>query len=189
MRVGKSISYVLLLLAVTALAAAAQELPRKIRGYTVHKADISVEQNTSRRATGGSDAVISLSEPKLKELTPAGLTLEVSAQIKSLAQSGKVDFLAFHGLQVNGIAVTVDEYREAFSFKKGESVTLPKPASIFVPTTQILRAAMREMRDSKKEWTITGRVFVFGKFRKFGFEHKRVVPIDINLTVANPIRS
>jgi hypothetical protein len=48
---------------------------------------------------------------------------------------------------------------------------------------------MREMRDSKKEWTITGRVFVFGKFRKFGFEHKRVVPIDIHLTVANPIRS
>ncbi|MEP7211846.1 MAG: hypothetical protein ABI791_02145 [Acidobacteriota bacterium] len=188
MRRGKFILSLLLLLFVS-VCAGAQDLPRKIRGYSVYKADINLTQRSPNSSARLADAAVVLSEPVLKELSLTGVTLEISAEINACEQSGKVDFLAFSDLRVNGISVEVDEYRESFAFEKGEFVKLPKPASIFVPTTQLLRATLREMNESKKEWTITGRVFVFGKFRKYGFEHKRVVPIDINLKIANPVRS
>jgi hypothetical protein len=188
MRRGTFISPLLFLL-LASVCAGAQDLPRKIRGYSVYKADIKLTQRPANPNLPLSDAAVVLSEPVLKELSLTGVTLEISARIKAFGQSGKVDFLAFNDVRVNGLAVEVDEYRESFAFKKGESVELPKPASIFVPTPQLLRATLSEMNNSKKEWTITGRVFVFGKFRKYGLEHKRVVPIDINLTIANPLQS
>ena len=64
---------------------------------------------------------------------------------------------------------------------------MPKPARIFLGTGQIVKAAWKEIAETKKEWTITGRVFVFGKFKKLGFSFKRVIPVDINLTIKNPL--
>jgi hypothetical protein len=52
-----------------------------------------------------------------------------------------------------------------------------------------LRGAVRELKDSKEEWSVTGRVFVFGKFKKFGFNFKRVVPVEINIKIKNPLRA
>ena len=42
--------------------------------------------------------------------------------------------------------------------------------------------------DPKKKWSVTGTVFVFGKFKKYGINFKRVVPIKIDLTIANPLK-
>jgi hypothetical protein len=187
MRPRKSFTFLVVLL-ILAVSSNAQDLPRKIRGYSVYKAEITVGQKDS--ASGeSSDTVVSLAEPILKELSATGAKLEVSAEFKTTKQSGKVDFLAFHDFRVNGISVNVAEYQNPFEFTKGQTVRLPVPATIFVPTTQILRAAISEANESKKVWTITGRVLVFGKFRKFGFDHKRVVPIDVNFKIANPLQS
>jgi hypothetical protein len=188
MRRGRLRTFLIVSL-ILAASIGAQELPGKIRGYSVYKADIIVSQQLPTAGGPVSDAVVSLSDPTLKELSAAGATLQVSAEFKAVKQSGQVDFLAFHDLRVNGIPVDVDEYRESFKFTKGETVKLPAPATIFIPTTQILRAALHEANRSDKVWTITGRVFVFGKFRKYGLEHKRVVPIDINFKIANPLLS
>ena len=43
------------------------------------------------------------------------------------------------------------------------------------------------MRDSQAEWTVSGRVFVFGRFRRFGIYHKRVVPVDFQIKIKNPL--
>ena len=188
MRRGSYITFFFVFLAAT-FSANSQDLPGKIRGYSVYKADITVGQKSSGPGNTLSDAVVSLADPSLRDLSPAGATLEVSAEFKATRQSGKVDFLVFHDLRVNGIPVSVDEYQNRFEFAKGQTVRLPVPATIFVPTTQILLVAMNEANGSKKLWTVTGRVFVFGKFRKFGVDHKRVVPIDINFTIANPLQS
>ena len=174
-------------LLMTAACAGAQVLPRKIRGYTVYNAQIKVAPKPVGPSGLASDAVVTLGEPVLKQLSLAGITLEISAQVTALQQSGRIDFLTFRDFRVNGIAIDPYEYREPFAIKKGETAALPKPAVIFVPTSQLMRAALREMNESKKEWLITGRVFVFGKFRKYGFEYKRVVPVDIDLKIANPI--
>ena len=66
---------------------------------------------------------------------------------------------------------------------------LPTPAKITINTANIAKAAYKELVDSKKDWSVTGIVFVFGKFRKFGVSFKRVVPVKIDLTIKNPLNS
>jgi hypothetical protein len=38
-------------------------------------------------------------------------------------------------------------------------------------------------------WPVTGRVYVFGRFKKFLFSFKRVVPVELSLTLPNPLKS
>lgn len=179
---------ILFLILLFGLAAFAQELPKEIRGYKVHKTGISVKTSSNKTpARSGPEALVKIGDPAVTDLSFTGLTFEIPAEITSFDQSGRVDFLTFHDFKVNGLAVDVEEYRSAFSFKKNELVVLPEPARIFLGTGQIVKAAWKEIAETKKEWTITGRVFVFGKFRKLGFSFKRVIPVDINLTIKNPL--
>jgi hypothetical protein len=94
--------------------------------------------------------------------------------------------ITFHDLTVNGIKVEPEDYTHKFEFKRGEKAVVPKPVRIFIPTSAVVKAAWKEMTESRAEWTVTGRVFIFGKFRRYGFYHKRVVPIDLSLTIKNP---
>lgn len=188
MRRGKIFPHLFLALLFT-VCIDAQDLPSKLRDYIVYGAKITVTQSARSVAVPDSDASITLGEPTLKEISPLGITVNISGEIIVRAQSGKVDFLTFHEIKVNGINVDLDEYRESFNFKKGKPVVLPKPTTIFIPTARLLQAAHKEMRDPKKKWTITGRVFVFGKFRKYGFDHKRVVPLEINLITQKSAKS
>ena len=83
--------------------------------------------------------------------------------------------------------VEVEEYTRKFEFKRTELICLPEPARIFIPTTGVMQAAWREMRGSREIWHVKGRVFVFGKFRKFGMHHKRVVAVDFDYNFPNPL--
>jgi len=185
--VRQAVSLSLLLIAFAA-AAISQELPDKIRGYKVHNDDIAVSASPSGDKQKA-DASVKIGDPALVEAGLTGITFELPAEVLAAKQSGKVDFFTFHEVKVNGIAVDVEEYRHPFSFKKGEAIALPKPARIFLPVTGLVQAAGQEMRDSKGDWTVTGRVFVFGRFRKFGMYHKRVVPVDFEVKIKNPLRS
>ena len=171
----------------------AQDLPKEIRGYKVYQAKISVKSQNERRGDGEfietdeSEAFVKVGEPELTDVSLTGITFELSAEIDSSEQSGKIDFLMFQDFRVNGLAVEVEEYQKSFEFRKNEKIILPSPVKIFVGTGQTLRGALSEWRDSKKEWTVTGRVFVFGRFKKAGFKFKRVVPVEINLQIKNPL--
>ncbi len=168
----------------------AQDLPNEIRGYKVYKAKISVKNQTEKTdVKDKSEAFVKVGEPEVVDVSLTGVTLELSAEIDALEQSGTVDFLTFKDFRVNGLAVDVEEYRESFEFKKNQIITLPKPVKIFVGTGQTLRGAVNEMRDSKKEWTVTGTVFVFGRFKKSFLKFKRVVPVEINIKIKNPLRA
>lgn len=164
------------------------DLPGKIRGYKVHSERIIVStDNNSKSEQNSTETIVNIGEPLLVKASLTGITFELPAEIKSGMQSGKVDLITFYDIQVNGIPVNVDEYKKPFALRRGETVTLPEPASIFLPTGRILQAAWYEMREKKEEWHISGRAFVFGKFRKYGFYHKRVVPIDIDIMIPNPV--
>ena len=171
--------FVLLFAAASGLA---QELPAKIRGYKVYRDNVSVNASIAV-----SDASIQIGEPEVVDVALTGITIELPAAFTTSAQSGKVEMVSFHDLKVNGIKVEAEEYNHEFEFRKGEKVIIPKPVRILVPASGLLRAAWQEMTEKRSEWIVTGRVFVFGKFRRFGFYHKRVVPIDLNLTVKNPL--
>ena len=166
----------------------AQELPPKIRGYRVHNANITVRSSDDKNpANAEREAVITVGIPDVVEYGLTGITLEANAEIAAVDQSGKIDFLTFRDFRINGIAIDIEEYKHKFSFKKGGSILLPKPARIFIGTLDLARAARNELMDPKKKWTVTGTVLVFGKFKKYGMNFKRVVPIKIDLTIANPI--
>lgn len=173
------------------LPAVSQDLPKQIRGYTVYRESIVIKTGvlTPGEKSSAADAVVKIGDPVPADISLSGLTLELPAEFTAARQSGKVHFLTFHAFRVDGIPVHIPEYAHPFSFQKRETVKLPQPATIFLPTTRMLQAAWKEMRETRKEWTVKGRIFVFGKFRKFGSYHKRVVPIDIDITIRNPLRS
>ena len=164
-------------------SAFAQPLPDKIRGYKVHRDKISVNTSLS-----DAEAAVHVGDPKLDDVSLTGITLELPAEFTAKYQSGKVEMITFHDLRVNGIKVEVDEYAHRFEFKKGEKALVPKPVRIFIPASSVVKAAWQEMTESKAEWSVTGRVFVFGRFRRYGFYHKRVVPIDVVLRIKNPLK-
>lgn len=177
------------ILLTAAMPLSAQNLPDRILGYKVHKTNITVDNSANAfQDNGKSDALVSISEPKLEDVSLTGITLSVFAAIKALDQSGKVDFLTFHDFRVYGIPVEIEKYDTPFSFTKNEPVNLPKPATLFLPTTRLLKAAWNETTNAKDTWDVTGRIFVFGKFRKMGFNFKRVVPVDVRLTIKNPLK-
>jgi hypothetical protein len=159
-----------------------QNLPDKIRGYKVYRDKVSVNAQTAT-----SDAAVQVGEPEVVDVSLSGITLELPAEFTTSAQSGKVEMVSFHDLKVNGIKIEPEEYTHKFEFRKGEKAVVPKPIRLFVPASGIVKAAWQEMTEKRTEWIVTGRVFVFGRFRRYGFYHKRVVPIDLNLTIKNPL--
>lgn len=170
----------------------AQELPDKIRDYKVHKANVSVKTHDQKPENPENDkskkeAFVRIGKPELSSVGLTGITFELNAELETLDQSGKVHFLTFKDFRVNGIAVDIEEYKNSFKFKKKEKINLPEPFEIFVSTPQTLFGAVNELSDSKEKWRVTGRVFVFGKFRKAGFKFKRVIPVDIDIEIDNPV--
>ncbi len=163
-------------------------LPKKIRGYKVHdeilKYSFPAENNDEP-----DEFTAVIGEPVLNGVSLTGLTFTLDAEITSLKQSGTIELISFRDLRVNDIPVSIDELDEPFVLKKGVPVRLPKPVTVELSAIGIVRGAWNELRDSKEKWIITGRIFVFGKFKKFGFNFKRVVPVDVVITIDNPVRS
>lgn len=183
-----SVSCLFVLIALLAAGAYSQELPREIRGYKIHRANILLKTSLNiAKDDKMSEASVRLGDPDLTDVGLTGLAFEISAEIDPLEQSGRVDFLLFHDFRINGLTVDIEEYRELFSFRKNQPVALPKPAKVFIGTGSALRAGWRELVEKKDEWTVTGRIFVFGRFRKMGFDFKRVIPVDVNLRIKNPL--
>lgn len=167
-----------------------QDLPKEIRGYKVHRAKISVKNQAEKADEKDKfEAFVKVGEPELIDVSLAGITFELSAEVGSLRQSGTIDFLAFHNFRVNGLAVDLEEYKESFEFRKNQNVILPKPIKIRLSTAQTLRGALSEIKESRDEWTVTGRVLVFGQFKKSFLKFKRVVPVEINLKIKNPLKN
>lgn len=178
-----------LLLFVFTYFAAAQTFPSNIRGYKVYDAKVSVKNSIDKISNTKADAAVTILDPLVTNINLSGAAVEVGAEITAINQSGSVDFMTCHDLRVNGIAIEIEEYAHPFKFKEGEKITLPTPAKISINLGNIAKAAYKELADPKKDWAVTGTVFVFGKFKRFGFSFKRVIPVKIDLTMRNPLHS
>lgn len=171
------------------VSAFSQKLPDKIRGYKVYQTKISVKTDKEKnKVKNGAEAIVKIGEPELEDVSLTGITLEFLAEIEGVEQSGKIDFLTFEDFRINDLDVEIEEYRHSFEMKKNDKVFLPKPVKVFVRADRALRGALGEMKDSKKIWNVSGRIFVFGRFKKFGISFKRVVPVEINIKIENPVK-
>lgn len=191
---------------------AARSYPKEIRGYKVEVAKVKIKQprdskrnnkdtnsnaasSSANTAAGSSsaanqqDALIQLGDPRVVSITPLGITLEVPITVAAVEQGGQVDFLTFEDMIVNGSSVSVEDYMHPFDLPNERALTLHDPVRIYVSTTQALSGAISEWSKPKDVWPVTGRVYVFGRFKKFLFSFKRVVPVELNLTLRNPLKS
>lgn len=164
----------------------AQDLPDKIRGYKVHDEIIKLANDGSKQVD---KPYVTVGAPTVSDVSFSGVTLAIIGELEEAGHDGRVELITFRDFRVNGVAVEVSEFDTPFTVKRRGKTTLPAPATVFLPTTNILNAAWKEITESKTDWTITGRVFVFGKFKKFGLTFKRVIPVDVNLTIKNPLKA
>lgn len=168
---------------------AGQTLPSKINGYKVHEAKVKVfVSDDSQVVPADADATVRISSIIFADFGLSGLTAEIAAEITSLKADLKVDRVTFHDVTINGYRIAVEDYSHSFNARKDESVFLPKPARILIRPTQIPFAAYNELVNSPKTMTVKGTAFVFGKFKRFGFSFKRVVPVKLDLEFKNPLR-
>ena len=169
--------------------ARAQDWPDKIRGYKVNDAKVKVVNSSgSINKKDKIDAYVKLGDPTATKIGLFGVTLKIGAELTAM-KDAEVEFLTFHDFRVGGLAVDIDEYQHPFSLKKEKPLTLPGPVSVYISHLNMPRAAYNELFEESDELAVTGTVFVFGKFKKFGFSFKRAVPVPINLKITNPLRS
>jgi hypothetical protein len=176
----------------------ARTFPKEIRGYKVERAKVEVRkpkenQSQTQGAAGGAaleaDALIQFGEPRIARMTPLGITMEVPVTVAAVKQGGHVDFLSFEDMVVNGTPVTIEDYMRPFDLPNKSAVILPEPVRVFISTQSALLGALGEWNSTKESWPVTGRVYVFGRFKKFLFSFKRVVPIELSLTLPNPLKN
>ncbi len=135
------------------------------------------------------DALITLGKPQLARVTPLGVTFEVPIVVAPVKQSGRIDFLLFEDMVVNGRSVEIDEYHRAFDLPNKQPLTLREPLRFYIYLPGALLAAVDEWSNSQETWPVTGRIYVFGKFKKGWFSFKRCIPVELNVTIRNPLRS
>jgi hypothetical protein len=181
----------------SASASAPRTFPKEIRGYKVARAKVEVKKpkdsKGQNQATGSTttdaDALIQFGEPRIAKMTPLGITMEVPVTVAAVKQGGHVDFLTFEDMVVNGTAVTIEDYMRPFDLPNKQPVLLPEPVQVFISAPRALLGALGEWNSSKDVWPVTGRVYVFGRFKKFLFSFKRVVPVELSLTLPNPLKT
>ena len=134
------------------------------------------------------DQLITFGSPSLARVTPLGITFHVPVVVAPIKQGGKVDFLLFEDMMVNDHSIEIDEYHRAFELPTKKPLTLREPLRFFIYTPVAALAAVGEWSNSKETWPVTGRVYVCGKYKKFLLSFKRCVPVELNLTIKNPLR-
>ena len=179
-----------ILVAITSNLAQTRAYPDKIRGYKVERTVVEVKKpaGQSNGTDSDVDSLIKLGEPKVAHMTPLGITFEVPIVVAPVKQSGHVDFLVFEDMNINGRSVDIDEYHHRFELPNKAPATLKSPLRIYIHLPSAVLAAIGEWADSKETWPITGRVYVFGEFKKSIFSFKRVVPVEINMAMRNPLK-
>ena len=163
-----------------------QELPKRIRGYKVHRAEVSVNGSKPKARF---KIQTEFGNPQVKDFGLRGIRFSLNTAMTVSGRSGTVDFISFKDFRFNGIPVSIDEYRNGFDFKKDHRVPLKEPIEVRISASSALRGAYLELRDSKEKWRVTGRIFVFGRFKRFGFKFRRVVPVDVDFEMPNPVGS
>jgi hypothetical protein len=182
--------------------------PKEIRGYKVERTVIEIKKPETKksannnRQTGNDgavqadsaanseadvDALIQLGKPQLARVTPLGITFEVPIVVSPVKQSGHVDFIVFEDMVVNGTSVDIDEYHRAFDLPDKQPLTLREPLRFYIYLPSAVLAALGHWSDAKETWPVTGRIYIFGKFKKGWFSFKRCVPVELSVTMRNPL--
>ena len=157
--------------------------PKEIRGYKVERAVVEVKKTDQVE-----NDLVKFGDPTLVSATPLGIRLEIPVVVAPVKQKGKVDFLVFEQMMINGTPVQIEDYRHKFKLPTNKELVLQRPLRLYIYLPNAILAALGEWTASKEAWLVTGRIYVFGEFKKLLFNFKRCIPIELNLTMRNPLR-
>ena len=166
-----------------AQAPAETKFPKTIRGYKVYKAKVLIQTGKDsfpENAKKNFDSSVKVGPPQNFQVSFSGATFELPLSMKIYKTGGQVDSIAFEDMEVNGIKVQVEEFKEPFKFDKGIDTELPKPLKVKIHLAQS-PGALLSFNPLSNEVEVTGKVYVFGTFKKFGMKFKRVVPTNVKL--------
>ena len=163
--------------------------PKEIRGYKVERAAVEMKKTTKDAQPFESDPdnLIRFGEVRLASATPVGIKMEIPIVVAPVTQKGHVDFLVFEDIVVNGTPVEIDEYKHEFDLPNHHELELKHPLRFTINTPNLMLAALSEWTNSKERWPVTGRVYVFGRYKKFLMTFKRTIPVELDLTMRNPL--
>jgi len=164
-----------------------REYPREIRGYKLERVTIEPKAPDAGSGAGSNDAIITFGEARVVSVSPLGVTIEMPIVVAPVKRKGRIDFLSFYDMTINGTRVDVDDYNESFDLPTKQALTL-RPITVFVATPNALVGAVQDLARPKESWPVTGVVYVFGEFKKWIFTGKRVVPVELDLQMRNPLR-
>lgn len=172
--------------------------PKEIRGYKVTRATVEVKKPAAKKTKEDSEdqstldldpnSLIRFGDPEVARVTPLGISLQIPIVISPVKQKGHVDFLMFEDILVNDTSVEIDEYHREFDLPNKHHLKLPEPLRFYIYLPRAVLVAVDEWNESKPTWLITGRLYVFGKFKKSFLSLKRCIPIELKLTIRNPLR-
>lgn len=164
----------------------AQTKSKKIRGYKIHNSNILVTTDKLKSdRIGKTVVVVNLGKPQISAFSPFAITIDLKPEVTVFGQSGEIDFIVFEDFTVNGFNLRIKEYNEKIKFRRSKLVNLKTPLKIVISTSQIVLGSAIQILRSKKEWRVRGRALVFGRFKKSFLKFKRVIPVDIDLTIKN----
>lgn len=163
-----------------------REYPKEIRGYELKRASIETKRSRDR---SGPNEILTLGDAIVVNVSPLGVTLEIPIVVSAVKQKGRVDFLSFSDITINGTPVTVDDYNASFELPTKHSLILGEHITVFVAMPSALIGAVRDWASPRETWPVTGVVYVFGSFKKSLFSFKRVVPVELDIQMRNPLRA
>jgi hypothetical protein len=163
-----------------------REYPREIRGYKLERVTIE-PKGPDKGGAGSSEAIITFGEARVVGVSPLGVTIDIPIVVAPVKRKGRIDFLSFYDMTINATRVDVDDYNESFDLPTKQALTL-RPITVFVATPNALVGAVQDLARPKETWPVTGVVYVFGEFKKWIFTGKRVVPVELDLQMRNPLR-
>jgi hypothetical protein len=185
---------VLLFAGLTAMAQT-PSYPTELRGYKVERAVVEIKKKQKKTGSGPAgenavdpDTLIQFGDPQLASVSPLSIGLEIPMIIAPVQQKGHVEFLLFEEMVVNGTTVHIDEYHHSFDLPNKERFTLREPLKFYIYLPSAVLAAIGEWNNSKETWLVTGRVYVFGKFKKSVFNFKRCIPVELKFMMRNPLQ-
>jgi hypothetical protein len=108
--------------------------------------------------------------------------------MSAVKQGGHVDFLTFEDVVVNGTTVSIDDYYHPFELSTKEAAALPVPIRVYISSPGVVLGAIDEWNDAKQTWRVSARVYIFGRYKKFLLRFKRVVPVELDFEIPNPLR-
>lgn len=157
--------------------------PKKIRGYKVYQARVLVQTAKDKipdNSEKSFDSLVKVGSPQNFKISLSGATFELPLSMNSYKTGGQVDSIAFEDMCINGIRMHVEEFHGPFQFAKDVDTELPNPLKVKIDLAQD-PSALLSLKPSLTEFEVTGKVYVFGTFKKFGMKFKRVIPADFKL--------